>query len=172
MRSTKFQFMVMSAFLGLAVAACSPTSDNSLLSDKKDDNSSLTVDKTPKAEELYLKLDTASIGAAVSGTRLEVSGECYTSTYGTHRIIASENSMQLALVDVLSTTPSNTATCRAEGRCINEAQCRNGRFNFSLKVDGMASGGHSVRVSLQAYDGLGVPVYNENQGSVDLSFTR
>ncbi|KYG63949.1 hypothetical protein AZI86_14155 [Bdellovibrio bacteriovorus] len=161
MKASNLKFVVMTSFLGLAMAACSPMSDNSLLSDKKDDNSSLTVDKTPKAEELYLKLDTASIGPAVTGTKLEVSGECYTSTYGKHRIIARENGFQLVITDV--TAASVVA---------NEAQCRNGRFNFSLNVSGMGAGGHSVRVSLEAYDGLSALVLNENQGAAVLNFTR
>lgn len=161
MKATDLKFVLMSSLIGLSMAACSPMSDNSLLTDKKDDNSSLTVDKTPKAEELYLKLDTSNIGPAVTGTKLEVSGECYTSTYTKHRIIAREGGNQLVLNDLT-----------AAAGVANEAQCRNGRFTFSLNVTSMGAGGHRVRVSLEAYDGLSALVLNENQGAAELNFTR
>lgn len=153
--------MALSAFFYLALTACSPMSDNSLLSDKKDSASSLTVDKTPKSEELYLKLDVASIGPAVTSNKLEVSGECYTSTYTKHRIVAREFGSLLPIVDV--TAASGT---------LGEALCRNGRFNFSLNVGALATGGHQIRVSLEAVDGLNALVINDAQGAANLSFTK
>jgi hypothetical protein len=162
MRSAKLQVAVVSAILVLTTVACSPMTDNSLLTDKKDDSSSLTVDKTPKAEELYLKLNTSNIGVAVTGTKLEVGGECYLSTYTNHRIIVRENSSVIPITDITSATTTE----------VNTAKCRNGKFNFSMNIGVFASGSHSVRVSLQAIDGLGALVTNEAQGAATLTFTK
>lgn len=162
MRSVNIRFSVMSLLLGFTLTSCSPTSDNSLLSDKKDDASSLSVDKTPKSEELFLKLDMASIGPAVTGTKLEVSGECYTSTYNNHWILARKGSTVLKLVDITAAAPGNS----------NLAQCRNGRFHFSLDVGSLTAGSHQVRVSLEAKDGFGTLVINDAQGAATLSFTK
>lgn len=161
MRS-KTQILLLAGFLGFALSACSPMSDNSLLTDKKDESSSMTLDKTPKSEELFLKLNTTNIAQAVAASKLEVGGECYTSTYPTHRILAYNGSTQIAILDISAATPVT-----------NQASCRNGRFNFSIDLSGFSANvSYTVRVVLQAFDGTGAGVTNDAQGVASVKFTK
>lgn len=172
MKSSKTNAVLLAGFLGFALGACSPMADNSLLSDKRDLASTLTVDKTPKSEEIYLKLDVTNVTQAVVGDRLELGGECYTSTYPDHRILAYaatsggnvQSGNQLSLIDVSESVDASRPS---------QAFCRNGRFNFSLYLGTMATNYRfTVRVVLEAIDGTGALVTNNAQGTSSVSFTR
>lgn len=165
MKSSKTTSLLLAGFFGFALAACSPMSDNSLLSDKRDDSSTLTVDKTPKSEELFLKLDVTNISQAVTASKLEIGGECYISTYPNHRILAYLGNTQLSILDISASTPIT-----------NQARCYNGRFNFSVDLSSAslfpANVQYTVRVVLQAFDGTGAGVTNDTQGVASIKFTK
>ncbi|KHD88766.1 MAG: hypothetical protein OM95_06430 [Bdellovibrio sp. ArHS] len=147
------------ALLSLTVlAACSPIQGNSLLTDQKDDPSTHAVDKTPKSEELFLKVDTPQITATAGQTKADISGECYVSTYANHRIYLMNGGSALTIIDL--NTGSNTATCK------------NGRFNFAFNLDSIASGSYGLKVIIYAYDSAGTLVVNEVQGASSLTLIK
>lgn len=147
------------ALLSLTLqAACSPIEGNSLLTDQKDDPSTHAVSKEPKSEELFLKVDSPQISATAGQTRADVSGECYVSTYPTHRIYLLNGGSQMPIIDI------NTGS--------NIASCKNGRFNFSLNLGAMASGQYSLKIIIYAYDASGSLVVNEVQGQSTLRVVK
>ncbi|MEN0057433.1 MAG: hypothetical protein AAGB31_01255 [Bdellovibrio sp.] len=142
------------AGFSLLFSACTPVDGNSLLTDQKDDASLHAVDKTPKSEELYLKAYNTSV-SGTGVTKVEISGECYTSTYPSHNIIATSGGAQVDIVDL---NPSVSPAAAV-------ASCKNGRFNLAINSFNFASGNHTIRLMLQAYDANNQIVVNDVQGA-------
>lgn len=162
MKSSAFKLVGISSLLVL-LSACQPINGNSLLTDQKDDPSAHAVDATPKSEELYLKTFSPSVQAA-GLDKVEISGECYTSTYPTHKIIVLRSGVQLNdfVVDLNPATANNT----------NSAACKNGRFNVSLNSGALAAGVHSLRFFMQAWDKDNNLVTNDAQGASNITLTK
>lgn len=144
------------------LAACSPNQSNSLLSDQKADLSSHSVDKTAKVDELYVKSYSPSIALASGLTKAEVSGECYTSTFPSHKIVAIENG---TLLDFMDLNPASDVNAK-------QALCINGKFNLSINAGALAGGIHSIRLVMQAYDNNNQLVTNDVQGVSTLTLTK
>ncbi len=161
MKSSAFRLM---AVLGLFLVgtACTPIDGNSLLTNQKDDPSAYQVDKTPKSEELYLKVYNPTVNTTAAMSKAEISGECYVSTYPKHEIVALENGSALEIVDLNTSTDVNS----------NVATCKNGKFNLAIKTTNLAAGVHSVRFVLQAYDADNIVVTNDVQGASAITLTK
>ncbi|MFV8258995.1 hypothetical protein ACNQKP_14395 [Bdellovibrio bacteriovorus] len=160
MRSVRY-FAGLSS-LCLLLAACQPVEGDSLLTDKQDDSSTHTLDKTPKSEELTVQLFSPTINMKNTDTKAEITGECYVSTYPSHRLIVMNGSTQMALVDTNPATAANA----------NYATCKNGRFNFSLNIASLASGVYSMRIIMQAFDADGNAVMNEARAAPTFTLTK
>ncbi|MGZ3768251.1 MAG: hypothetical protein ACXVCP_14675 [Bdellovibrio sp.] len=147
--------------LYFAVMGCSNTQENSLLSDKAQDPSNHTVDKTAKVEELYIR--TYSGGASATNlSKVEVSGECYTSTFPSSNIVALENNQMLDMFDLNPNTDVNTP----------QAQCKNGRFNVAINTGNLSAGAHTVKFVVQARDSNNAIVTNPVQGVSTFQITK
>lgn len=144
------------------VAACSQSQENSLLSDQKGDPLTHVLDKTPKVEELYIKTYVGSVAVPSGVKKAEVSGECYTSTFSSHQIIATEKGVLLDIMDINPSTDLNSKT----------ASCKNGVFNLAINTEFLASGPHTIRFIMQAYDSNGKIVTNDVQGVSTLTLTK
>lgn len=149
MKFSTLKMALASSFL-LFTSACQQITGNSLLTDDKGDSSTHALDKTPKIEELYLKSYSASL-QATGLDKVDVSGECYTSTYPRHAIYVLEGGSQL---DILDLNPSTDANTKA-------ASCKNGRFNLSINTGALAGGVHTLRFVIQAWDSNNKPVSND-----------
>ncbi|WII71007.1 hypothetical protein QJS83_11095 [Bdellovibrio sp. 22V] len=161
MKSSALKIMVLTSLL-MTLASCSPIQGNSLLTDQKDDPSTHTLDKTPKQEEIYLK--SFSPSAAASGlSKIEISGECYVSTYPSHDIISYVNGTQRAVLDLNATTAAGAGI----------ATCKNGKFNLAIETGSWAAGVYTVRLVLRAYEANNpTPITNDAQGASTLTVTR
>lgn len=149
-------------YLFFTLTACSQSQENSLLSDQKGDPSAHALDKTPKAEELYVKTYIGSIAVASGVTKAEVSGECYVSTFPSHKILALENGNILQILDINPTTDVNASY----------ASCKNGKFNLAINTGVLASGSHTIRFVMQAYDNSNKLFTNDVQGVSTLTLTK
>ncbi|MGZ3772062.1 MAG: hypothetical protein ACXVCY_08170 [Pseudobdellovibrionaceae bacterium] len=157
--STRFYGLI---FLSILMAGCSPNQSNSLLNDQKQDPTNHVVDKTPKVDELYLKVDNSSVAVAAGETKADVSGDCYFSTYPAHQIVAMDNG---TVIDIMDVNPTSDAS-------IARSACVNGRFNLVLNAAALASGSHSIRFVMQAYDSKKQMVTNDVQGVSTLTLTK
>lgn len=155
--------------LGLLIGACafalgcSDIQGESLLTDKRIDSSSFTLDKSVKVEELYIRLTTSNF-TITNLQRVDISGECYVSTYPFHSIVVLRNNSQVIPILDLNTA-NNTA---------NTATCMNGRFNFSLPNSAsIQAGSNPLRVVMRAYETLGgAAVTNDVQGASSLGIIK
>jgi len=161
MKCSVLKLSVFSSLLVLATA-CQPMDGKSLLTDKVDDPSSHVLNKDPRSEELYLKSFSPSLSAPPSVTKVEVSGECYISTYPSHQILVLEAGIQLDIVDLNPATDVES----------KKATCKNGKFNLAINTGGMANGVHNLRIVLQAADSKGQVVQNEVQGVSSVTLTK
>ncbi|MEK2645490.1 hypothetical protein [Bdellovibrio sp. BCCA] len=162
MKSSAFKLAGISSLLVL-LSACQPINGNSLLTDQKEESSKNAVDPNPKSEELYLKVFNPTI-QATGLDRVEVSGECYLSTYPRHSIIVLRSGVQLSnfVVDINPTSPVDS----------NTASCKNGRFNLALNTGQLANGVHSLRFILQAFDKDNNLVVNDAQGASNVTLSK
>jgi len=158
MKSSVLHFLGLSSLL-VGLAACQPMNGNSLLTDQKNDPSSFALNKDPKSEELYLK-SYAPTFQATGLSKLEVSGECYVSTYPSHNIIATRNGSQIGITDLYPGSAANSATCV------------NGKFNFAIDTNYLAGGSNTVRILIQARDASGNVVVNDAQGANNVTITK
>lgn len=154
-------YQILSAASLLMLTACSQIEGNSLLTNQRDDSSTLAVDKTPKPEELYLKTFNSSV-VATGASKVEISGECYVSTFPSHRIIVTEG---VNILDVMDVNPSTNVNAKS-------AVCANGRFNLALNAGPLTAGTHSIRFVLQAFNGTNQPITNDVQGVSNLILTK
>lgn len=154
-------YLVLSATSLLLLTSCSQIDGNSLLTNQRDESSTLAVDKTPKSEELYLKTYNTSV-VATGISKIEISGECYVSTFPSHRIIATEG---MNILDVMDLNPSTNVNSKA-------AVCTNGRFNLALNAGVLSAGNHAIHFVLQAFNGTNQPITNDVQGVSNLNLTK
>lgn len=158
----KFSLSKSALSIGLLslLSACQPISDSSLLTDQKD-QSSLSLNKDPKSEELYLKSFSPSIHAT-GLNKVDIAGECYVSTYPKHSIVVMNGGNLLDIVDINPRTASNTAM----------ASCKNGRFNLTLNTGVLGNGVFSLKIVLQAWDENNQVFVNQVQGTNSVTLTR
>ena len=153
------QIIAALGFSATVTTACQPISGSSLLGDKKELPSGYTVDGTPKEEELYMKA-TKSQHYATGLYKIEITGECYTSTYSSHYIrVSLGNTVLTNVIDLLNPTlPAGTV------------RCTNGLFSVSIRSGDLTANANN-RVRFQIYANNGA-VTNDVQGAtqVDIAF--
>lgn len=163
----RFDFFRSMFILGLmaSTVACQQITDSSLLSDSKSDPSSHVLNKEPQSSELYLKVYTPNIVAPPTADgKVDISGECYTSTYSQHSIIVLESGtgVQMDIVDLNPTTDVN----------IKAAICKNGKFNLALNTGALPVRVHRLMVVMQAIDNDGRIIRNDVQGVSNINLTK
>lgn len=158
-----FRYYLGLSGLCLLMTACQPIQGDSLLTNKSEDSGAYNVDKTPKSEELTLQMFAPNVNMKSTDTKAEITGECYVSTYPSHAIFVMNGSTRMTVVD---TNPSTDAAA-------NFATCKNGRFNFSLNIAGLAApGSYQLRLYLQAMDADGNVVINEARAAPYFTLTK
>ncbi|MBO9665209.1 MAG: hypothetical protein J7501_00145 [Bdellovibrio sp.] len=161
MKSVFFKITVgvaMASFL----AACSPMSENSLLTDDISDPTSHNMNTDPNSTELFLQADKTNLGSTSNGSAVEMSGNCFASTYPTHKITAAVGNTAKYIFDITSSANTSTST---------SGTCRNGRFNIAIKAANLTVGSNTITLTIRGYDSSG----NENtsgNGSTQFSVTR
>ena len=149
---------------GAVLIGCQPMSDNSLLTDQKKSYSDRLLNKEPRQEELYLKADVTNVSTNSASSKVDISGECFTSTYPTHKIFVRLGATQgqLEVVDYNVNTDVNYPW----------STCKNGRFNFALNTSAFSVGTHKIQLSLEGTDSRGGVVTNEVQGSASFTLVK
>lgn len=148
------------SFAGLL--ACSPTAENSLLTNQATQPSTHSVSLTPTEDELYVKADSASFYNAAGKDRFDISGECFPSTFPTHFIYVYLNGAKQSIVDIAASA-ANQGT---------SAQCRQGRFNIAVITSGLGSGAYSMQVQIVGMDSSGSELINVSRGVSKFGVTK
>ncbi|MNK08113.1 hypothetical protein D3C87_260410 [compost metagenome] len=151
---------VMSA-LAVSLSACSPTSENGLLTDQASQPNKHDVSLAPAADELYVKSDAATVYNQAGTHRADLSGECFTSTYPTHAIRVFYGTTQVPLNDV-NINPG----------AANTAYCYQGRFNIVLNTSIFGAGSHSLKIQIYGIDDKGVSNENLGRGRANFTLTK
>lgn len=156
MRSEYFKIAFGAAVVA-SLTACSQISENSLLTDQGVDPTTYSLTTEPIVTELLLKADNKNLGTVTSARVLELSGDCFASTYPSHRITATANGVTKAIYNIDSTKSA--------------ASCKNGRFNISLAASLLATGTSKIVLTLVAYDANSVS-YTSANGITEFSVIR
>ncbi|MFM6929546.1 MAG: hypothetical protein ACKOX6_13845 [Bdellovibrio sp.] len=139
------------------IVACSQVSENSLLTDQASDPTSHSLTTEPKETELFLKADNKNLGSTTSLRVLELSGDCFASTYPSHKITATVGGVAKAIYNIDSAKSA--------------ASCKNGRFNLTLTAAQLATGTNKIILTLTAYDANSV-AYTSANGLTEFSVIR
>lgn len=148
------------AVLPFLMAACSPTSENSLLTSEANQPSEHNVDMTPTTDELYVKVDAAT-AYALSASRVDISGECFTSTYPRHAIYVYNGNTQLTITDIAYTAGA-----------ANTGYCYQGRYNISINIGGMGTGSYGLKVKVVGIDDKGQVYENPSRGLASFTLNK
>lgn len=156
MNYTALRNFAGSLLLLIPLSACTPIDGTSLLTDQRTDPTQHIVNKDPLPQELMVRVYSTAIAA--SGKEVvEVSGDCYPSTYSDHRLDFHEMS-------------GSTGTLRqifdlnGAAGLVNSAKCKGGRFLVAIPSPG--SSYISYRVQIVAIDN-GSEVTNAAQGKAN-----
>jgi hypothetical protein len=145
----------------LALVACSPISQNSLLTNQATQPSSHAVSLTPTEDELYVKADVPTVYNATGVNRVDISGECFPSTFPNHAIYVYYNGAKQPVVDI-----SAAATVG------NAAKCRHGRFNLSVITASYGTGSYAMQVQVVGINSSGAEAVNVSRGISKFSITK
>ncbi|MGE5086567.1 MAG: hypothetical protein ACM3MG_09725 [Bacillota bacterium] len=140
-----------------SLVACSQISENSLLTDQASDPTSYSLSTDPLATELLLNADNRNLGTLTSTGVVELSGDCFASTYPSHTIIATVGGVVKTIYNVDAAKSA--------------ASCKNGRFNVALPMSQLATGTSKIVLTLTAYDANSVP-YTSANGITEFSVIR
>ena len=106
-----------------------------------------------------------SLYPAASDTKVEISGDCYASTYPTNKInvsVVTQNGSVPMTAPAYSATGSSTAPI-----------CRNGKYDVVVDIRNLAANAiYTVKLELVAYDSTGAPFTNAGGGFVYLNLVR
>lgn len=159
--------LAVSMSLAMAFASlvgCSNVADNSLLTNDKGDSSSHVVDKTPLSTEVYIAADSPNLAmaTAAAGTtsQVEVTGNCYVSTYAAHYINAYIGS---------STSPMGIMDLKNPAAA---PLCRDGRFTFIISASSVPVGTTEVRITLSVVDPKEGVILNQANAVKYINVTR
>ncbi len=156
---------LMFGFVGVlgGLVACGPTGQSSLLTDAASDAGTHTLDKTPSSNALYLSSNSVNMSVPFAMSKVEVSGECFVSTYTGHYIYATFNGSTIGVVDLQA--PLTAASQ-------NKATCKNGRFNLAVNINGWARGIYLINLQLVAYNSPATLVTNDVRGAFSFNLTK
>ena len=140
--------LAFSATFVAFLAACSPTAQSSLLTDQASDPTGHSMSTDPSATELYLRADTSNLGTVTSARVVELSGDCFASTYPTHRLMVTVNGVTKSIYNIDSTKSA--------------ASCKNGRFDVALTGAQLSTGTNNIVLTMTAYDANSSPYTNGN----------
>lgn len=145
------------ASMATSMMACSQLSENSLLTDQASDPTSHSLSTDPLETELLLKADNKNLGTTTSARVAELSGDCFASTYPTHKITATVGGVAKTIYNIDSAK--------------SVASCRNGRFNIALPISQLAIGTSKIVLTLTAYDANSAS-YTSANGITEFSVIR
>lgn len=157
MNYTALRNFAGSLLLLIPLSACTPIDGTSLLTDQRSDPSQHIVNKDPLPQELMVRVHTTAISASGRDV-VEVSGDCYPSTYSSHRLEFLRMNGNTSSVQQVFDLNSSTNTL------VSYAQCKGGRFLVGIPSPGAAY--YSFRVQIIASDGGG-DVMNAAQGKAN-----
>ncbi|HWU42193.1 MAG TPA: hypothetical protein VN132_02105 [Bdellovibrio sp.] len=162
----KFVVSLLTLMLAFSsLIACSSSSD-SLLSSNASTASSTAVSTTPNSADLSLSVDSTSIYMDANATQVELTGNCFASTFADHVISAYR-------VDPANTSSLTLLTSRdINSGAIGTVRCVGGRFDLSINAGGLVSGLNNVKVVLVAIDSTGNQVNNDASASRMLNIIR
>lgn len=152
-------FILLLGALGLV--ACTPISENSLLTNQSSQPSSHAVSLTPTADELYVKADAATVYNASGYSRVDISGECFPSTFPNHALYVYYNGVKQNIVDISANATSG-----------NAAKCRQGRFNLAVITSAYGTGSYSMQVQMVGISSGGSEEVNVSRGVSKFSVTK
>ena len=163
MKSLKKELAIVASVFAFGLTGCGNVADSSLLSDKPTDFSSNAISKTPNAGDLNISSNSVNLSVPVASTKVELSGDCSSSTYNYHYIEALYANQVRGIVDLNSTLTSANA---------NKAQCKNGRFALALNISGWAAGQYIFVLRMTAYNDANTLVTNDVSGRFQFTLTK
>lgn len=161
----KSQLLSMT-FLSLALTACTPPEDSSLLGSAFSSQfcpPGCVQETTAGPETLFVRIENSGSITARLGGRLDVSGQCRT-LYSNSRISFK------AMLNSNSATIANLRTFDIENNIAplsgqaGFASCRDGKFEAVFILDNVPAGSHILIAEIESTDDLGSRVTNTNQG--------
>lgn len=153
-----------------SLSGCSEYSDGGLVGDYQD------TSKCPAngcanmaASANHLKLtnggSAVTLYPAASDTKVEVSGDCYASTYPSNKI-------NVTVVTQSGNSPMTAPAYSATGSSTTPA-CRKGKFDVVVDIRNLAANTiYTLKLELVAYDQNNVPQTNAGGGNLFLSLVR
>lgn len=157
--------------LGLSsLVACNQYSDGGLVGDYQDSskcpaNGCANQVASANALKLATTGNVVSLYPTAADTKVEISGDCYASTYPSNKInvtVATQN----------GNTPVTAAVYSATGASTVPA-CRKGKYNVVLDIRNLALAKiYTVKLEMVAYDSAGTAVTNAGGGYLYLSLVR
>lgn len=148
-----------SLLLLIPLSACTPIDGTSLLTDQRSDPSQHIVNKDPLPQELMARVHTTAIAASGRNV-VEVSGDCYPSTYSDHRLEVSHmNGNTANRINIFDLNG-------ADANLVSVARCKGGRFLVGVPSPG--TGYYSYRIQIIGVDN-GSDVTNAAQGKANFN---
>jgi len=152
------------------LTACNQYSNGGLVGDYQDTSKCPANGCANQAASAnVLKMSTTgnlvSLYPTAADTKVEISGDCYASTYPSNKILVSvvtQNGNTPIAAPVYSATGSSTTP-----------MCRNGKYDVVVDIRNLAVGAiYTVKLELVAYDTAGAPYTNAGGGFLYLNLVR
>lgn len=158
--------LVLLTLMFLALTACSPPEDSSLLGSAF--NSQFCppgcVQETKAGpDSLFVKIENSGSLMARLGGRLDLSGQCrtlYSNSRISFKVFLNSNA---ATVAYLRTFDIEFGVAPVAGQA-GFASCRDGRFEAAFVLDNVPAGSHMLVAEIESMDEAGKKVTNANQG--------
>lgn len=154
----------------LLLSACNQYSDGDLVGDYQDTSkcpANGCANQAASANVLKISTtgNTVSLYPAATDSKVEISGDCYTSTYPSNKI-------NVTVVTQNGNVPMAAAAYSVTGASTVPA-CRKGKYGVALDIRKLALGGiYTVKLELVAYDSAGTPFTNAGGGYLYLNLVR
>ncbi len=168
--SFKPLFMLLATLVFLGLPACNQPPGSGLVGDYQSSSKCPANGCANQAASANtIKLSTTgnivSLYPASTDTKVEVSGDCYASTYPSNKInvsIVTQNGNAPVSAGVYSATGTSTIPV-----------CRNGKFDVVIDIRNLSlSTIYTVKLELVAYDSTGALVTNAGGGNIYLNLVR
>jgi hypothetical protein len=167
LKPLSFFFLTLFFF---ALTACSQYSDGGLVGDYQDTakcpaNGCANQAANANALKLSTVGNVVSLYPAATDTKVEISGDCYASTYPSNKInvsVVTQNGNVPVSAGVYSVTGSSTLPA-----------CRKGKYDVMIDIRNLSLNTiYTVKLEIVAYDSVGTPVLNNGGGALYLSLVR
>lgn len=165
-----FRSIFMILMSGSFFVACNQYSDGGLVGDYQDSSKCPANGCANQAASAnLLKMNTTgnavSLYPAASDTKVEISGDCYASTFPSNKI-------NVSVVTQNGNAPMTAPTYSATGASTQPA-CRKGRFEVVVDIRNLAASQiYTVKMELVAYDATGASYTNTGGGILYLNLVR